>query len=286
MLGRNKIKPLWKFSQKGNLWKFIFAGNKYIAGETRDITDKTLYLFSIRISDGRKMLSDFKFDNGNYWISVEAANEKSIFLSRFENPELPYPKNIISLDIRTGEYLWENTDYVFYFCTENMIYGYKRKFETVEYAELDPATGMVKRVIPETENPAVTKLKTKSDEDLFSEFHDYPKSNSAYPPVPSVSELIDSEINGKEINGEIEYILKKDKLIFNYYVKTAPDMKDLTRNCWKNIFCIYDIVRREKIFGETLNERSSYNVPDNFFSRGDYVFYLVGKKELKAIFLK
>jgi hypothetical protein len=286
MLRRNKIKPLWKFSQKGNLWKFVFAGNKYIVGETRDITDKTLYLFSIRISDGRKILTDFKFDNGNYWISVEAANEKFIFLSRFENPELPYPKNIISLDIETGEYLWENSDYMFYFCTENILYGYKRKFETVEYAELDPATGLVIRVIPENENPAVSELKTKSDEDLLSEFCDYPKSKSLHPADPPAAELIESETKGKDINGEIEYILKKGKLIFNYYVKTAPDMKDITRDSWKNIFCIYDIEQRKKIFEETLNERSSYNVPDNFFSRGDYLFYLVGKNELKAIILK
>lgn len=286
MLRRNRIKPLWKFSQKGNLWKFIFAGNKYITGETRDITDKTLYLFSIRISDGSKMLTDFKFDNGNYWITVEAANEKSIFLSRFENPELPYPKDIISLDIETGESMWENSDYIFYFCTENILYGYKRKFETVEYAELDPVTGMVRRIIPENENPSISELKTKSDEDLYSEFYDYPKSNSLYPAVPACAELIESEINGKDINGDIEYIIKKGKIIFNYYIKTAPELNDITRTFWKNIFCIYDIEKKKKIFEETLTERSSYNVPDNFFSRGDYLFYLVGKKELKAIFLK
>jgi hypothetical protein len=167
-----------------------------------------------------------------------------------------------------------------------MLYGYKRKFETVEYAELDPVTGMVRRIIPENENPSISELKTKSDEDLYSEFYDYPKSNSLYPAVPACAELIESEINGKDINGDIEYIIKKGKIIFNYYIKTAPELNDITRTFWKNIFCIYDIEKKKKIFEETLTERSSYNVPDNFFSRGDYLFYLVGKKELKAIFLK
>jgi len=283
MLERNKIKPAWKFSQKGNLWKFIFAGDKYIVGETRDISNKMLYLFSIRVHDGRKLLTDFKFDNGNYWISLEAANEKTIFLSRFENPELPYPKNIIAIDIKTGKFLWENQDYIFYFCTEYLLYGYKRKLESVEYAELDTATGTVLRIVAENENPEVSKLKTQSDEDLFNEFHEYPRSLSVNPPDSACVKLVESEINGKDINGDIEYIVKNGKLFFNYYVKTAHDMKDITKTNWKNVFCVYDVEQRKKIFEETLNKKSSYNVPDNFFTRGEYLFYLVEKKELKAI---
>jgi hypothetical protein len=283
MRKNNNIKPVWKFSQKGNLWKFIFAGNKYIVGETRDIKKKTLYLFSIRVNNGRKLLTDYKFDNGNYWISLEAANEKAIFLSRFENPELPYPKNIIAIHIENGKFLWENQDYIFYFCTENSLYGYKKKFESVEYAEIDPATGMVLRIVTENENRAISELKTKSDEDIFSEFHDYPRSMSVYPPETAGAELIASEIKSKVIKGDVEYIIKNGKLFFNYYINTTPDMRDITRAYWKNVFCIYDLQKREKIFEEILNEKSAYNVPDNFFTRGEFLFYLVEKKELKAL---
>jgi hypothetical protein len=285
MAGKNKIKPVWKFSQKGNLWKFIFAGEKYIVGETRDIPNKTLYLFTILIEDGKKILSDFKFDGGNYWITIEAANENTIFLSRFENPELPYPKDIIAIDIKTGKIKWENNEYVFYFCTESLLYGYKRKFETVEYVKLNIDSGKVDKLIPESENSLVTELKEKSDDDLYSEFYDYPRPVSVYPPDDVSAELIKKETEGKDVSCDIEYIVKNNKLFFNYYVKTTPDIKDLTRILFKNIFCIYDIFRGSKIFEEILNAKSSYNVPDNFFAKGNRVFYLVEKKELKAILI-
>jgi hypothetical protein len=283
MTGKNKLKPAWKFSQKGNLWKFIFAGKKYIAGETRDIARKTLYLFAIRIEDGKKILTDFKFDGGNYWISLEAANETTIFLSRFGNPELPYPKDIIAIDIKTGKLKWENTDYVLYFCTEKLLYGYKRKFESVEYVKLNIDTGEVEELIPESNNPSVAEMKEKSDTDLYGEFYDYPKPVSLYPPDGKASEIIRTETGGEEISGDIEYIIKNDKLFFNYYVKALPDLKNLNKNFYKNIFCIYCLVQGNKIFEEVLNEKSAYNVPDNFFSRDNRVFYLVEKKELKSI---
>ena len=90
---KNALKPSWVFSQNGNLWKFIFGGNDFIAGETRDLEKRLLYLFSVRITDGKKFMSDFLFENGNYWISVEGATSKILYLNRFEKPELPYQHN-------------------------------------------------------------------------------------------------------------------------------------------------------------------------------------------------
>lgn len=276
-----KLKPEWVFNQKGNLWKFIFGGKNFIVGETRDIENKLLYLFVININTGKKLLSNFLFEDGNYWVSVEGANSNTIFLNRFENPELPYHKNIIALSIIDGKKLWENEDYQFFFSTEDKIFGIKQKFEKPEICEINIINGSVLKIFDENEYPYLLELKKSSDIDLNSEFYDYPKSISQFPLEGNLNAILQKETSMAQ--GDIEYIIKNDKLFFNYYTYTKTDLKDITRKYYKNIFCIFDILTSEKIYQDTLNEKSGFNVPDNFFSKDSFVFYLREKKDLIAL---
>lgn len=278
---KNKIKPEWVFNQSGNLWKFIFGGKEFIAGETRDLEEKKLYLFTLEIKTGKKMLKDFMFEEGNYWISVEGASTSILYLHRFEKPELPYHKNIIALDLRTGKKLWENEDYQYYFSTEEKLFGLKQQFEKADLVEIDIADGKVIRKVSEEDYAEILDMKRKTDDDLFTEYYDYPKGVSQFPPETGVGTIIEEETRNTE--GEIEYIVKDGKLCFNYYKPADINIKDISRKYYKNIFCIYDIETREKLYEDVLNERSSYNVPDNFFCKGDYLYYLREKKDIVAI---
>ncbi len=278
---RNKIKPEWIFSQSGNLWKFVFGGKEYIAGETRDIENKKLYLFSLRIEDGKKYISDFMFEEGNYWISIEGATSKTIYLNRFEKPELPYHKNIIALDIRTGGKLWENEEYQYFFSTDEKLFGMKQKFESTEISEIDTSSGKTVKVFSENEYPELLELKRKSDEDLYTEYNDYPVPLSKNIPESNLLSIIKSETQTGE--GETEYLVKDGHLLFNYYKEAKPDLKDITRKYYSNIFCIYDINTGKKIYSDVLNKISSFNVPDNFLSRDKHIFYLREKKDIVAL---
>lgn len=278
---KNKIKPEWVFNQHGNLWKFIFGGKDIIAGETRDIENKKLYLFSLQIENGKKMLSNFLFEDGNYWISTEGANSEVLYLNRFEKPELPYHKNIIALDIKTGEKLWENEEYQYFFSTENKLFGMKQKFESTEISEIDTISGKTIKVFSENEYPALLDLKRRSDDDLYNEYNDYPVSINKYPPENNIHEIILSETG--ETDGDTEYLIKDNFLLFNYYKEAKPDLKDITRKFYTNVFCIFEIDSRKKIYQDVLNRISSYNVPDNFFSRDNHIFYLREKKDIVAI---
>lgn len=276
-----KIKPEWIFNQSGNLWKFIFGGKDFIAGETRDLEAKKLYLFTLEIRTGKKYLKDFLFEDGNYWISIEGASSKILYLHRFEKPELPYHKNIIAIDLKTGKTLWENKDYQYFFSTEDKLFGIKAKFEKADLVEINITDGKVIRMISEEEYSAVLDMKRKTDDDLYTEYYDYPKPVSQFAPESKTGKIITEE--AKNAEGEIEYIHKNGKLFFNYYIPAEVNIKDLTRKFYKNIFCIYDVESGKKLYDDVLNNNSSFSVPDNFFCKDDYLYYLREKKDIVAI---
>jgi hypothetical protein len=278
---RNKLNPQWKFSQEGNLWKFVFAGRKIIAGETRDIENKLLYLFTIDVETGKSYLKNFRFEEGNYWISIEGANDKFIFLNRYQSPELPFHKNIIAIDLKTGDKIWENTECRYYFSTNDAIYGFRSKYESYEYYRINTADG-TSSLIPDEEASEVINLKEKSDEDLYSEFYDYPKPHSLYPAGENAERIFTKETGNTKNLGEIEYVVKNNLIFFNYYSEAGKSAGN-EKTSYKNIFCIYNLDKMKKEFENVLNENTSYNVPDNFFIKNDYLYYLKEKKEIAAI---
>ncbi|MCX6164088.1 MAG: DUF4905 domain-containing protein, partial [Ignavibacteriae bacterium] len=158
IFNKNKLKIFWSFSQSGNIWRFIFGGDKYIIGETRDTVNKKLYLFTLDFNTGKVFLTDYSFENYNFWVSIEGANENVFFLGRFEKPELPYQKNIIALDIETGQKLWENEKYSYLLNTEDQIFGIQKKFESNEIAELDLKTGEIIKILNESEHLNIFEL--------------------------------------------------------------------------------------------------------------------------------
>ncbi|MCE1165299.1 MAG: DUF4905 domain-containing protein [Bacteroidetes bacterium] len=279
-----KMNPDWKFSQNGNLWKFIFAGKNNIAGETRDVEKKILYFFSLDISSGRHHVKNFLFEDGNYWISTEGANDKILFVSRFQSPELPYPKNIIALDLKTGAKLWENEEYIFHFCTDEKLYGIKNSFGKITFAEMNQEDGSA-RTLSDEEASLLSGMKAKSDEDLYNEYYDYPKSHSSYPAGNAAEEIFRSETGRDIVEGDIEYILRDNYLMFNYYVESGSPA-ETGRKVYKNIFCVYNHTSGEKLFEDLLSENSNYSVPDNFFIKDGRLYYLKGRSELLSINLQ
>ena len=282
IFNKNKLKIFWSFSQSGNIWRFIFGGDKYIIGETRDTVNKKLYLFTLDIDSGKIFLKNYSFENDNFWVSIEGANEKLFFLGRFENPELPYQKNIIAIDIKSGQKIWENEKYTYLLNTEDQIFGIQKKFESNEIAELDIKTGEKTRSLSEGEHINILDLRNKNE--------DYIYENSNCPIVYNKSEAEESIIKVIENvcakEGEvqnIEYIQKDSLLIFNYYVNFANDTQNTEKMIYKNKFVIYDIKKECVIFEDILNKKTNYCVPDNFFIKNNFIFYLKEKNLLNCI---
>jgi hypothetical protein len=282
LFSKYKLNTFWKFSQNGSIWRFIFGGDKYIVGETRDKEKRKLNLFVLDFTTGNIILKNFEFEKDNFWLTVEGATNKVFYLSRFEKPETLDQKNIISVDINSGEKIWENEKYSFLFNTNDLIYGLHRGFESVEIAELDIETGKIKNIIPPEEHNKVFELRNSSEDYIFE--------NSNYPVVFNKEEADEivtgtlDEICLKKYDTEyLEYIQKASLLIFNYYVKFSTDFNKPGSKMFENRFMVYDFNEKEVLFEDILNKSTSYCVPDNFFIKKDYLFYLKEKNELHCI---
>ena len=186
--------------------------------------------------------------------------------------------------MKTGEKLWENGDYIYLYNTEKNIYGIKQKFESFEIAELNLSDGKLKNRIPESGHSEIYKLR-ENNEELQLEFSNYPVKY-VQTHNEDISEIINKESANLEIKGDIEYILKDRYLIFNYYVNAGIDFKDLNRRFFENRLRIFDVNTGELLYSDIMNEKSTYNVPDNFFIRKNFLFYLREKKEIVSITLK
>lgn len=282
LFGRNNIKTHWSFTQNQNIFRFIFGGRKFIAGETRNMEDKTLELFTLDYTQGKTYLKNFSFEEKNYWVTIEGATEGIMFLGRFEKPELPYQKNIIALDIKTGNKLWENETYSFLFNTENILYGIKKGFESNLIAAIDIRTGEVSRELHPDEHLEVFNLRNSS-EDYIYENSNYPILYGKENDSGELAELFDRICYSKHDIGSIEYIKKGTLLIFNYYIKFAGKENNQVKEYFENRFAICDTASFDILYGDVLNKNTNYCVPDNFFTKDDYLFYLKEKKELHCI---
>lgn len=279
---KNKLKIFWSFSQNGIIWRFIFGGNKYIIGETRDTANKKLYLFTLDYTSGKIYLDNFPFENENYWVSLEGATQSIFFLGRFEKPELPYQKNIVALDIETGKKQWENDKYSYLFNTENKLFGINRKFEDNEIVEIDLKTGEILKTIPENNHINIYELRN-TNEDYVFENSNYPILYNKDEAKEIVTETLKKICFNKGEIENIEYIRKGSLLIFNYYIKFEKDENISGKTIYENGFVVFDIGKSEILFEDTLNKVTNYCVPDSFFTRKDFLFYLKEKNELNCI---
>lgn len=282
LFGRNKLKTFWSFSQDGNIFRFIFGGNKYIIGETRDTEGKKLNLFTLDYTKGKIFLKNFSFENNNYWVSAEGATEKMFFLGRFEKPELPYQIHIIAVDIETGAKLWENETYSYLYNTENTLFGIKKGFESNLIAEIDMSTGKVKRELSTDEHLIVFNLRNENEDALF-ENSNYPVLYSEETTGKELKDIFEKICFSKNKIGTIEYIQKPSLLIFNYYIKLTPEESGNAMPLFENRFIVYDTESGEIKFEDILNKTANYCVPDNFFTKHNHLFFLKEKKELHCI---
>ena len=278
---KNLIKPSWSFSQQGNLWRIFITSNDILIGETRNLEEKIVFFFSLNLENGEHYLKNYMFEDGNYWISIEGYNSGNIFLHRFENPNLPDHKGIIDIDIKTGEVKWENKNLLYFFNTETEIYGYKQQFESFKYFNIGFEDGLILNEVSEENHIALFELKQNSSDGLYLNNY-YTDNFDSTQTDSSLTQIVNLEINNKDIQGEVEYIRLDKYFIFNYHLKKI-NHKDLNNVYLENILCIYDVDNINKIYSDILDKNARFNVPDSYFVHKDYLIYVKEKKEIITI---
>jgi hypothetical protein len=274
------LKPVFTFSQKGNIWRMYFNHNGITVGETRDLNSKEAYLYSFNFKTKEIFFKNYQIEE-KWWFSIEFVSDNFIYLNRFANPEVPEPIGIYAHDIKTGKEIWNNKDLIFYFSDNDFVFGLKQLFESKILYKLDANTGnVIEEYRTDEDIRKVIAQKNENDLKMYE--------GCLYPEVYNLADndmVFETEINipdKNKIEGHLEFIRFNNYLVYNYHIKQGIDLKNIERQILSNILQIKD-ASGKIILNETLNKVTSSYVPDSFFIKDGHLFYVKEKKELTAI---
>lgn len=277
---------IWKFSQNGYIWRIVNADKNLIAGETRDLDKKHMFLFVLDISNGKPVLKNYKFEEKDYWITIEYADFNRIYMHRYENPELPYNSGIIAFDIKEKKSIWENKEYQFYFADKGILYASKQFFEEIKTYKLNPDNGEIIQELTYEESLILHELKYSNKSEIKNEIENYPSFYQKTDTNNEIGKFIEDEIYSKNIKGNVEFLIKDNYLIFNYYQYKKSNNLNKYQQILENTICLIDLQRERILHREIINSKSNHNVPDSFYIKDNVLIYLVERKEIKGIILK
>ncbi|MDP1676841.1 MAG: DUF4905 domain-containing protein [Bacteroidota bacterium] len=247
LFSSKKIKPLWHHSSKNVLWRVMFSHNGKIIIEDRDTETKSAS-FSCLDSTTGKILWKEKVLGEQWWIGLDGITGTRLYLHGFKKPDMPENKNIIAVDVSSGEILWRNNESTFLAIDSPFIYGYKDLFERRVYYRINESDG-------------------KTIEELIS-LPEEIDPNSQHEKVDFIlpQSLPKSEVElWNIVRREIECTTAEHALIGKYFLFNAYTPHSDPAKGLKNIFYIIDSATKKKVYSDVMNEFTPYAVPDSFF---------------------
>jgi hypothetical protein len=109
-----KIKKLYEFTHKRQLWRILPTNTGKLLIEERDTQLKEAYFNCLEIDKGKKIFENIQLEE-KFWIGIESVYRDIIFFHKYLKPDMPAHKGIIAFDINSASILWENMDYNFLF---------------------------------------------------------------------------------------------------------------------------------------------------------------------------
>ncbi len=225
----------------------MFSNNGKIIIEDRNTETKSTYFSCINSVNGNAIWKE-KVLGEQWWIGLDGITDDRLYLHGFKKPDMPENKNIIAVDVITGEIIWRNNDSTFLAIQSPYIYGYKDLFERRVYYRINESDGKT------VEELASLPLEIDPNSQ-------YEKIDFVFPQPLSESEVDVWKIVRMEIDcTTVEYIRIGNYLLFNAYTPHSDPALGL-----KNTFYIIDSATKKKVYFDMLNEFTPYAVPDSFF---------------------
>ena len=138
-----RLTPVWSYNCKNTFWRLKTSEDGFIIGEDRNTEQKTATFFCINASNG-KILWENKSLEEKWWLSFEIIHQGIILFHEYGSPDLPEPKKILAVDVRTGKTLWTNHDVKLLFTFSGNVYVVKQGFAN-QFFEIDIVSGEVVR---------------------------------------------------------------------------------------------------------------------------------------------
>jgi len=267
-----KIKKIYLYDNKKQIWRLIPTDTKKLVIEERDIEKKQVYFSCIHSESGKKIFKNFQLDE-KFWIGIETIYKDVIYFHKFVKPDMPQHKGIIAFNLSKQKVLWQNDDQNFLFVYDDKLYCYQQNFESRNYFILNYATGQIAKDIGCSVEKINELRKKAANSDDYSSYH-FPQT--FYPqkePDDGVRNFLLKLRNQYVISGNIEFVALNNMILFNFHEAAEAGFL-------RNVFKAVDLSTGKYILEEVLISKTTSYVPDSFFVKDDLLFLLIEKTRL------
>ncbi len=267
-----KIKRLYKYSNKRQIWRLLPTESGKLVIEERDTGNKEVFFECLDITSGKKIFHSLQLEE-KYWIGIETIYNDVILFHTYSNREMPVHSGIIAYDINGQKILWQSEEYVFLFILEDKIYCFKTTFEGRKFFTIELNSGNFMEDLGE-DAASINVLREKSADSIDYSSYLFPEPfESGKNTNTELQNLITRVKEEHVIAGNISFIEFNNLILINTH-------EVLNGGNLKNTFRGIDILSKKIIFEEILNTETKTFIPDSFFIKDNFLFLLKEKNSL------
>ncbi len=269
-----KLKKLYRFDNKRQIWRIIPTDNGKLIIEERETEKMQVYFHCLEFDSGKKLLSNFQSED-KFWIGIEAVRDDIIFFHKFAKPDMPKHRGIFAFDLMKKEFIWQNPELIFLFILHDKIFAYKEKFEGRDYYAINPSTGEIIENLG-VNYEKINRLRDESIKEEENKGYLFPEVFEADSVTDDrANELIKTLRNDFVISGKIEFIWKNNFLMLSFHEANS-------KGSLNNLFKAVDLFTGKYILEEVINKETSLYLTDSFFVKDNLLFLLFGKTRLEV----
>jgi hypothetical protein len=272
-----KIKKLYTYSNKKQIWRLLPTDTNKIVLEERNTEAKEAFFNCIDMRSGKNIFKNLQFEE-KYWIGIETIYGDIIFFHKFAKPDMPGHLGITAYDIIGKKILWKNDQLAFLFIYNDEVFCYREGFEGRSFYKINYLTGELNEFGRDADQINLIREKSLKKDQY---------KNCIFPNPFNISLPGDDELKiffreFKEklvIAGSIEYVLLNNILLFNYH-------EVMTNGSLKNQMKAVELKSKKLLFEEVLNKEIKAIVPSSFFVMDDLIFLLAERVKLEVCSIK
>jgi hypothetical protein len=273
----HKIERTWRYEPGGILWRIVPVANGRIIGEARTEDRSTVKFFCLHERTGRVLWEKKDFGLG-WWCGIEGFSSSVLFLHGFASPDLPVHRSVHAIDIETGTLLWSGEDLRFVLALPGALYVEEDVFPGRILAELDPQTGVRRRLWNEGDDPA--SFPQPPGEAGGRGDPAFPAPFSTMEQLfPDIGPPVSSACTSTGPGATAEVLVDRNLVIA---CCTAAAGEDGARSVRSSI----SVIRRDggrTLYREDISGAGGKHLPDSFFVRDDMLVYIRERTTLTGV---
>jgi hypothetical protein len=263
--------PAWRYESEYLLWRIKISDDDLILVEERDTDARTASFACVSCADGKVLWERLRFEEP-WWIGLADIHNGTAYFHGYRQPNLPAPRGIHAVDMKTGRVRWSDPGRVFLFAFDDDVFTSVEMFEGRHYFILDAGNGALTSDIGQDEE-RIRDLRSKLNEiDQFADYV-YPQPlDESYPGRELIMPLLAGYINNDVAAGSPDILVHGRLVIAAWHEPAEQALSDGT--VLDQYIIVVDKRDGDVLYTEQLNTNISSPSPDSFFVRKDQLFHV------------